>query len=279
MSFFINRKQHKKLLSSVKLRAILVVLMMIPLSACSGMDTEHKLCDLKVLSLLIPKQTELSVTYGSKEMMQHLQRSQIQLDEALKVLDKKYAGQKGIDELLNDGQRLHSNTDFILKSQQIIHQLYDFKLQLSETIPQIQAEYNLLTDEMSQRDYPATQVIIAKNQVFIAERILRSMHYLSAMNDFHVNHLDDYSADLETFNTYLDAQLNGSKELGVKRIDEAALREGLLSIQADSESIKQSALTIQKERDTLIQVFKHARDNQHISEQMFGRLNQLESNQ
>lgn len=279
MSFFINRKQHKKSLSSVKLRAVLGTLMMTLLSACSGMSTEHQVCDLKVLSLLIPKQTELSVRYGSKEMMQNLQRSQIQLDEALKVLDKKYAGQKGIDELLNDSQQIHSNIDLILKSQQMLHQLYDFKLHVNEMIPQIQAEYNLLTHEMSQRDYPATQVIIAKNQVFIAERILRSINNFSAMDDFHINNIDDYSADLETFNVYLDAQLNGSKELGVKRIDEAALREGLLIIQADSESIKQSALTIQKERDTLIQVFKHARDNQHISEQMFGRLNQLESDQ
>jgi twitching motility protein PilJ len=68
------------------------------------------------------------------------------------------------------------NIDLIASQQKVINQLYDTNISISETIPEIQAEYNLMVDQMVRENMPSSQVIITKNQVFIAERILRSIN-------------------------------------------------------------------------------------------------------
>ncbi len=68
------------------------------------------------------------------------------------------------------------NIDLISSHQRVLNQLYDTNISISETVPEIQAEYNLMVDQMARQGLPSSQVIIAKNQVFIAERILRSIN-------------------------------------------------------------------------------------------------------
>ncbi|PWF32217.1 chemotaxis protein, partial [Yersinia pestis] len=55
---------------------------------------------------------------------------------------------------------------------------------------------------------------------------------------------DDFSADTETFGSYLNAQLNGSAELGVQRIDDPTLRESLEGIKAEYDDVLESASAI-----------------------------------
>lgn len=50
---------------------------------------------------------------------------------------------------------------------EFLNQLYDTNISISETVPEIQAEYNLMVDQMARQGLPSSQVIIAKNQVFI----------------------------------------------------------------------------------------------------------------
>ncbi len=67
-----------------------------------------------------------------------------------------------------------------------------------------------MVDQMARQEYmPSNQVVIAKNQVFIAERILRSISLVLTGNDGSRESADDFSADTETFGSYLNAQLNG----------------------------------------------------------------------
>lgn len=247
------------------------------LSACTNMATDKSLCELKVLSLLIPRQSEEAVQSGYMESIRALKQSQEKLNQTMALVQKNEPHDSVLANLLKDGQMINKNIDIIANNQRHLNSLYDYKLVVFEKIPGIQAEYNLLTDMMARQNYPSDQVIIAKNQVFIAERILRSINSLSEINEFSSDSMDGFLADFDVFNTYLQAQLNGNAELGVKRVNDAEMREGLLSIQEDIQVILElKAFNLLQKREPLASTYQAARENAKISDDMFIKLNRLE---
>ena len=261
-------------------RPLFGVALALMLSACSTLATDHNSCDLKVLSLLIQKQTEDALSSGSLETIKALQQNQVQMNVALDAMHKKYANRDGADKMLQDGQAINANIDLLVQHQSSLNALYEYQILVSETIPGIQAEYNLLVDMMARANNSAMQAIIAKNQVFAAERIMRSLLNLTDVNSHSTDDLDDFLADLETLNIYLKAQLNGNPELGVERVNNAEMRENLHSIQAEIEEImKSETMALLKQKEPLFSVIKAARDNMTKSEEIFACLSELESSQ
>lgn len=61
-----------------------------------------------------------------------------------------------------------ANVDLITAQQPLINQLHDANLALSESIPSIQAQYNLIIEQMSRQGTAGSQIAIAKNQVFFS---------------------------------------------------------------------------------------------------------------
>lgn len=278
-----NKIRHKKadysLLSFRWMSMIGAVMIASMLSACSLGTDQKSLCDLKVLSLLIPKQTEQVMASGSIETIKALENSQTKLKDALAVIQKDYSNDKEANQILQDGQEISANIDILVKNGRQINHLYDLRIATMDVIPGIQAEYNLMVDQMARDNYPSTQVVIAKNQVFIAERILRSLTNMMENDEFSRSSMEDFEADLETFNAYLKAQLEGNAELGVNKITAKELRDSLLSIQHDTEEIlNASAVNLQKNRDSLMRVFLASQDNISKSEDLFIRINRLETN-
>ena len=112
-----------------------------------------------------------------------------------------------------------------------------------------------MVDQMARQNMPSNQVVIAKNQVFIAERILRSISSVLTGSENSRESADDFSADTETFGSYLNAQLNGSAELGVERITDPALLESLTGIKAEYDDVLKSAsATILKNSAQIVKV-------------------------
>src|SRR5690606_13225798 len=123
---------------------------------------------------------------------------------------------------------------------------------------------------------PIYQVVIAKNQVFIAERILRSISSVLTGSDNSRESADDFSADTETFGSYLDAQLNGSAELGVERIADPALRASLEGIKADyDEVLKSASATILKNSTQIVKVRQASSSIFAQSDELLANLNKL----
>ena len=152
-------------------------------------------------------------------------------------------------------KKVSEEIDLISAQQKMINQLYDTNIAIGETIPGIQAEYNLMVDQMARQNMPSNQVVIAKNQVFIAERILRSISSVLTGSENSRESADDFSADTETFGSYLNAQLNGSAELGVERITDPALLESLTGIKAEYDDVLKSAsATILKNSAQIVKV-------------------------
>ncbi|MDU6158945.1 methyl-accepting chemotaxis protein [Acinetobacter pittii] len=215
----------------------------------------RSLGELRLLSQTISKQATEATESGSQEAITKLQQSQKDFNENLLEIENIHG--KSTDEYQKVQvmwTELSKNIDLISAHQKVLNQLYDANISISETVPEIQAEYNLMVDQMARQGLPSSQVIIAKNQVFIAERILRSINSVLSGTDGNVS-TSDFGVDIDTFGTYLNAELNGNAELGVDRIADPALRESLESIKSEYDKVlKSAAATVLKNGNQIVNV-------------------------
>lgn len=215
----------------------------------------RSLGELRLLSQTISKQATEATESGSQEAITKLQQSQKDFNENLLEIENIHG--KSTDEYQKVQvmwTELSKNIDLISAHQKVLNQLYDTNISISETVPEIQAEYNLMVDQMARQGLPSSQVIIAKNQVFIAERILRSINSVLSGTDGNVS-TSDFGVDIDTFGTYLNAELNGNAELDVDRIADPALRESLESIKSEYDKVlKSAAATVLKNGNQIVNV-------------------------
>lgn len=215
----------------------------------------RSLGELRLLSQTISKQATEATESGSQEAITKLQQSQKDFNENLLEIENIHG--KSTDEYQKVQvmwTELSKNIDLISAHQKVLNQLYDTNISISETVSEIQAEYNLMVDQMARQGLPSSQVIIAKNQVFIAERILRSINSVLSGTDGNVS-TSDFGVDIDTFGTYLNAELNGNAELGVDRIADPALRESLESIKSEYDKVlKSAAATVLKNGNQIVNV-------------------------
>ena len=98
-------------------------------------------------------------------------------------------------------------------------------------------------------------------------------------NDGSRESADDFSADTETFGSYLNAQLNGSAELGVQRITDPNLRESLEGIKAEYDDVLESAsATILKNSAQIVKVRQASASIFSQSDVLLDNLNKLSGN-
>lgn len=240
-------------------------------------ELTRSLGQLRLLSQTIPRQATESTASGSPEAIASLKKSQEQFAQNLENIQDIYGASseefKKVDQLWKN---VSTNVDLITSQQKLINQLYDTNIAIGESIPGIQAEYNLMVDQMARLNMPSSQVVIAKNQVFIAERILRSISSVLVGTENARASADDFSADIETFGAYLNAQLNGSADLGVERISDPSLRESVDSIKSEyDEVLKTAASTVFKNANQIVKVRQASSQIFSQSDDMLKSLNNL----
>ena len=205
-----------------------------------------------------------------------LTESQKSFAENLEIVKDIHASTDALREVDTQWKKVSENIDLIASQQKIINQLYDSNIAISESIPGIQAEYNLMVDQMARQNVPANQVVIAKNQVFIAERILRSIGSVLTGSANSRESADDFSSDTETFASYLNAQLNGGAELGVERINDPEMRDSLISIQSEYDDVlKSAAATVLKNSSQIVKVRQASSSIFEQSDALLSNLNKL----
>lgn len=252
------------------------ILIISTLSACSDFGADHSVCDLQILSLNIEKQSEAAIT-GKAQAIAELRKSQEKLKLISPRVIQKVSNQADAEHLQRDIKLINENINFMIKNQKDMSSIYDFGLALAEVIPSIQAEYNLLTDQMIRNNASSTQVVVAKNQVFIAERILRSLASITKDDPYAVSTMEDVFADIETFNIYLKAQLEGNAELGVERINDPELRQGLESIQSETnEVILSGAKQLRNSTDRIIRFSNAIKQNREKTTEILNILQKIE---
>ncbi|MGE8558818.1 MAG: methyl-accepting chemotaxis protein [Acinetobacter sp.] len=232
--------------------------------------------DLRLLSQTISRQATDATASGTKESIDKLLQSQKEFAENLETVNDIHPRTDALVEVEKQWKTVSEGIDLISSQQQMINKLYDTNIAIGESIPGIQAEYNLMVDQMARQNVPSNQVVIAKNQVFIAERILRSISSVLTGSDNSRESADDFSADTETFGSYLNAQLNGSAELGVERISDPALRESLEGIKSEYDDVLKSAsATILKNSAQIVKVRQASASIFAQSDELLESLNKL----
>lgn len=236
----------------------------------------RSLGDLRLLSQTISRQVTEATASGTPEAIKKLTESQKSFAENLETVKDIHASTDALREVDAQWKKVSENIDLIASQQKIINQLYDTNIAISESIPGIQAEYNLMVDQMARQNVPANQVVIAKNQVFIAERILRSIGSVLTGSANSRESADDFSSDTETFASYLNAQLNGSADLGVERINDPEMRDSLTSIQSEYDDVlKSAAATVLKNSSQIVKVRQASSSIFEQSDALLSNLNKL----
>ena len=204
----------------------------------------HSLGELRLLSQTLPNQAAMTTSAGTPEALKQLA---VVKDEFAQHLDRVHSGGGNRDALQNvdaSWAKVASNVDVITAQQPLINQLYDANLALTETIPSIQAQYNLIIEQMSRQGSAGSQVAIAKNQVFLAERILNSMNSLMNGSENSNASAEDFNSDVRNFAAFLNGQLNGNAALGVARIEDTNLRAALTNIKAEYDQVVATAASV-----------------------------------
>ena len=263
----------------VSLIAALVLLLVLVYTVPRSNNLTASLGELRLLSQTMSRQSTEAMATGSPEAIKALVDSQKKFADNLEIVKNTHSSDKGVAEVEAIWAKVSEDVTLIASQQKVINHLYDTNIAIGEAIPGIQAEYNLMVDQMARENMPSSQVVIAKNQVFIAERILRSIGSVLGGSDNSRASADDFNADTETFGAYLDAQLNGNAELGVMKITDPSMRESLESIKVDYENVLKSASnSVLKNSTQIINVRQASSDIFAQSDKLLEALNKLTSN-
>ena len=258
--------------------ASLLLLGMILWSTSREADLARSIGELRLLSQQIAKQATEASVQGDTESIKNLKSSQQNFNQSLQTLANVHSNDNQVEKLRSEWNTTSKNIDIIVNRQKIVTQLQGLTTKLSDAIPGIQSEYNLVADEMARANYPAAQVALAKNQVYLAERILRSVNEVINSNvNTSAEYTDNFAADTETFGAYLDGQLKGSQEYGVQRINDAKMRTMLLSIKKEyDESLKAASSNILDNATPLLEVRQSAATLSKQSDTLLNQLNAMD---
>ena len=266
-------------LGMISLLVSVLILLYLFYSVPRNNDLTRSMGELRVLSQTMSRQASEVMSTGTKESIQALKNSQESFASNLDTVQSVHANNEALKKVEQIWSGVNKDINLITSQQKIVNQLYDTNLAIKETIPGMQAEYNLMVDQMARNNAPSSQVIVGKNQVFIAERILRSIGTVLGGTENTKGSADDFNADIETFGQYLNAQLNGNSELGVSRVENEEARESLKSIKSDYDSIiKSASSSVLSDSELIVKVRQAAGNISAQSDQLLESLEKLTVN-
>ena len=210
--------------------------------------------ELRLLSQTLPNQAAMTTSAGTPEALKQLAASK---DEFAAHFNNIKGANDGdiVANIEGSWSKVAANVDLITAQQPLINQLHDANLALSESIPSIQAQYNLIIEQMSRQGTAGSQIAIAKNQVFLAERILNAMNSLMNGSENSSASAENLNSDVRNFAAFLNGQLNGNAALGVARVEDTNLRAALTNIENDYNRVVASAAAIvQKNAEPIAKV-------------------------
>ncbi|HEX5677753.1 MAG TPA: methyl-accepting chemotaxis protein [Alcanivorax sp.] len=115
------------------------------------------------------------------------------------------------DQVREDAGTILNGKDAVLE----LHQVADT---LAQAIPQLQSEYQAVVDILVETGAPAEQVAFAQRQIWLTERILRSISRVLEGDDNAVIAADNFGRDATEFGRVLNGMLAGDDAMGVQQI-------------------------------------------------------------
>ncbi|WP_221793813.1 methyl-accepting chemotaxis protein [Oceanobacter mangrovi] len=112
------------------------------------------------------------------------------------------------------------NADQITRAQEVILSLHEVAATLSETIPQLQVEYDEIVEILLDNNAPADQVAVAQRQSWLAERIMRSVAKVLAGGEDAVMAADAFGRDASLFGRVLNGMLQGNVAMNISKVED-----------------------------------------------------------
>ena len=235
----------------------------------------RSLGELKLLTQTISRQANEATTSGSKNAIDSLVNLQKEFNQDLEVVESVSSASEGVT---NSWNKVSKDISVITSQQVIINNLYDTNVKLKSAIPEIQVDYNAMTERMAKDNMSGRQVLMAKNQVFIAERILSSIGSILNGSESAGVSVKELQNDINTFGVTLDAQIKGNADLDITRIDNPYLRESLFSIKSSYDEITKAISTaLPKNPEQIDNVRQAAADISVQSDVLLKELNKQSS--
>ena len=152
------------------------------------------------------------------------------------------------------------NTETVYKNKATVLLVHDLAGRLSQTIPQLQEEYDSIVQNLIRNGAPAAQVAEARAQSWRAERIARNIDKLLAGGDDAEAAADEFSADALMFGQVLNGMLVGDRERGIDRVFSPDVVQTLNDAAELFKFVTESSASIAASKDVFA-VTRQAADN------------------
>lgn len=120
--------------------------------------------------------------------------------------------------------------DSILSAQDTVLSLHDVATTLSETIPQLQIEYDEVVEILLENNAPSDQIAMAQRQPWLAERIIRSVAKVLEGGEDSIMAADSFGRDAKLFGRVLDGMLEGNIAMRISQVTDDEAIDRLMEI-------------------------------------------------
>ena len=178
-------------------------------------------------------------------------------DDSKSLPPSEDASQSGVQETWNS---VREDADQIIRSEQIVLSVHEVAELLSETIPQLQVEYDEIVDILLESGAPADQVAVAQRQSWLAERIVRSVNKVLAGGDDAFMAADAFGRDASLFGRVLNGMIQGNIAMNISQVTNEEAVYALAEVAELFEFVSGSVDEILETSPELFQV-REASDN------------------
>lgn len=121
-------------------------------------------------------------------------------------------------------------TDSILSAEDTVLSLHDVASTLSETIPQLQIEYDEVVEILLENNAPSDQIAMAQRQPWLAERIIRSVAKVLEGGEDSIMAADSFGRDAKLFGRVLSGMLEGNVAMRISQVTDDEAIDRLVEI-------------------------------------------------
>ena len=165
-----------------------------------------------------------------------------------------------LGQLLDVWDRVKDNADKILRAEDTVLSLHEVATVLSETIPQLQVEYDEVVEILLDNQSPASQIAFAQKQSWLAERIVRSVSKVLEGGVDAVMAADSFGRDAGLFGRVLNGMIEGNVAMDLIKVTDDEAVESLAEISELFEFVSGSVDEILETSPELFQVREAANE-------------------
>lgn len=135
-----------------------------------------------------------------------------------------------IEALDSSWSEMKVEADSILAAQDTVLSLHEVATTLSETIPQLQIEYDEVVEILLDNNAPSDQIAMAQRQPWLAERIIRSVAKVLEGGEDSIMAADSFGRDAKLFGRVLQGMLEGNIAMRISQVTDDEAVDRLMEI-------------------------------------------------